>query len=136
MASLAFFEAEAVRHQIEIIQGIASQLETEFNGFTTLLFGFVLVAYFAGQNLSQNQVIVLTVLYLATISQYILTSLLAGLGIVVSTAQLADLAGDSQNPVTDVVIVPARYYFSAVVQVCCVFASLYFMWSVRRPKAD
>ena len=71
MASLAFYEAEAARHQIEIVQGLAASLETKFNGFTSLLFGFVLVAYFAGKNLSRNQVIILTVLYLATITQYI-----------------------------------------------------------------
>jgi hypothetical protein len=136
LASLTLYKAEAVRQQIEIVQSLAASLETKFNGFTTLLFGFVLVAYFAGKNLSRNQVTILTVLYLATIAQYVVTYLLSGLGIVSATAQLAELNHDTAVHLTDIIASPARYYFGMTVQVSCVLASLYFMWSVRHPKSD
>ena len=136
LASLALYKAEAVRQQIEILQNLAASLEVKFNGFTTLLFGFVLVAYFAGKNLTRNQVIILSVLYLATISQYILTYLMAGLGIVAAAAQLAELDHASGNKLEDIIVTPARYYFGTLVQICCVLASLYFMWSVRHPKTE
>lgn len=136
LASLTLYKAEAVRQQIEIVQGLAASLETKFNGFTTLLFGFVLVAYFAGKNLSRNQVTILTVLYLATIAQYVVTYLLSGLGIVSATAQLAELNHDNPGHLTDIIASTSRYYFGMAVQVSCVLASLYFMWSVRHPKSD
>ena len=134
IASLAFYEAEAMRHQVEIIRGLASQLESKFTGFSSLLFGYVLVAYFAGKNLTRNQVIILTMLYIATISQYILTSLMVGLGIVSNSLELVEIGGTSQPVMNEIVVTPARYYFSTVVQFACVIASLYFMWSVRHPR--
>ena len=136
LASLTLYKAEAVRQQIEIVQGLAASLEIKFNGFTTLLFGFVLVAYFAGKNLSKNQVTILTVLYLATIAQYVVTYLLSGLGIVSATSQLAELNHESGTQLAGIIATPARYYFGAAVQVSCVLASIYFMWSVRHPKSD
>jgi uncharacterized membrane protein (DUF485 family) len=109
LASLTLYKAEAVRQQIEIVQNIAASLETKFTGFTTLLFGFVLVAYFAGKNLSKNQVTILTILYLATIAQYVVTYLLAGFGIVFATAQLAELNHEMGTQLANVVDTAARY---------------------------
>ena len=61
---------------------------------------------------------------------------MAGLGIVATTAQLVNLGHETPDRISDMVVTPVRYYFAAIVQIGCVLASLYFMWSVRHPKPE
>ncbi len=101
--------------------------------YFSLLFGYLLGAYFVGANLTRAQNVILTLLYLLTMmfnrSAFLIIQL-GGKDLYIGLMEL--------NPGTrpnflfaDAGIVIATAVFGASIA-----ASLYFMWRVRNPKTE
>ena len=134
IASLAIMKAEAARHQIEIMLGISETVEIRFTSFTTLLFGYLVVANFGGRSLSRVQAGIFTGLYIAVISQFVYTYFVAGMAAATAAGSLIELRPELEFGGIDLLLI--RFQFAVAVQVLCVLASLYFMWSIRHTKTE
>ena len=67
IAQLEFMQAERSANLLNLVQTQGSLIQSDATFFTTLLFGYLLVAYFIGASLTRVQVIILNVLYIASI---------------------------------------------------------------------
>lgn len=104
--------------------------------YFTLVSAYLVVAWLVGKKLTRGQYVIVTALYLFWVAGIIQTQVFTGL----STLQLAssiasqgDLLLKGYGSGTPMII---GIYSFTVVMVCGVFASLYFMWSVRHQKTD
>ena len=104
--------------------------------YFTLVSAYLVVAWLVGKKLTQGQYLIVTALYLFWVAGIIQTQVFTGL----STLQLASsitsqgvflLKGYGSG--TPMII---GIYSFTVVMVCGVFASLYFMWSIRHQKTS
>ena len=68
IADLAFSKHEGVMEMIGLIQTQAASMATANTHYNSLIFGYLLVAYFIGAALTRAQSVILTILYLLTIS--------------------------------------------------------------------
>jgi hypothetical protein len=98
--------------------------------FIAVLSGYVVVAYVVGAKLTRTQVMVLNFNYTLW-SLY----LLASGGTTLSNAltrirKATEILGET------VVHVPYSIYFYYCIGLTLIFTSLWFMWSVRRPKTE
>ena len=97
----------------------------------TLLFGYLLVAYFAGKNLSRSQTLILTVLcviaFVVTVGNMV-SNAYATIAMKVALIQVCpDCVLSPMISVEDILIV-------VTVNAAMLGSSLYFMWNVRHPK--
>ncbi|MEH6584871.1 MAG: hypothetical protein V7754_23345 [Halioglobus sp.] len=131
LADLEFSKTELLLHTIEMTDG-------NIEIFGVYLFGYLLVAYFIGATLSRPQVIVLNVIYVL-FTGYQLLRVFGG--ILLSDLHEGDLLELLEQrhgvayPSLDIV----NFEWAATITILHVFAviaSLYFMWSVRHPKAE
>jgi hypothetical protein len=138
IADLALSTQEGIREQISLVQtqiGLGqAQLSLVLTGITmfyTLLFGYLIVAYFIGANLTRGQTIMLTLLYSFTV----LVNRISGWNAMGRVRELRldlfqlspdtpKIALDSDGTITALTVGIVALYV----------ASLYFMWDVRHPK--
>lgn len=104
--------------------------------YFTLVSAYLVVAWLVGRKLTQGQYLIVTALYLFWVAGIIQTQVFTGL----STLQLAssitsqgDFLLKGYGSGTPMII---GIYSFTVVMVCGVFASLYFMWSIRHQKTS
>jgi hypothetical protein len=133
IADLALSTQEGIRQQVGLVQETASLALTSLSVYFTLIFGYLIVAYFIGANLTRVQNAILTLLYLSIVIlnrfafleiQQAGKDLSLGLMELMPDARQAALLTDS-----GIVI-------STVVFAASIIASLYFMWRVRHPKTE
>jgi hypothetical protein len=133
IADLALSTQEGIRQQASLVQAQGSVALSSIAGFTSVLFGYLIVAYFVGANLTRAQSIALTLLYLFFMilnrAQFVVImlggqNLLKGLMEINPNAMPQPLWSDAGIVVTEVIVA------------AMIAASLYFMWSMRHPNPE
>ena len=133
IADLALSTQEGIRQQVGLVQEQASLALSSLSVYFSLIFGYLLAAYFVGVNLTRAQNVILTLLYLSTIflnRAAFLSILLGGKDL---NMGLMELSPDAR-PIF--LLSDAGIVFGMAVSAALIVASLYFMWSVRHPKTE
>ena len=122
------------------IQGVWSLLQTQMSMVTdilqqymSILFGYIVAAYLIGANLSRRQVWIFTTLYI----MWQVWMIMIMIGRSVLTAQFAENLRelvDTTTPLTTTI--PVFIVTSSALLAAALFASLYFMWSIRHPRTE
>ena len=133
IADLALSTQEVIQQQIGLVLETGSLALTSLSVYFTLTFGYLIVAYFIGANLTRVQNAILTLLYLSIV----ILNRVAFLGIQqagkVLNAGLMELTPDATQAT---IFSDSAIVISTVVFVASIAASLYFMWRVRHPKTE
>ena len=114
---------------MQVLQGSLDQAVNILEVFGTLLFGYLMVAYFIGAQLTRVQVGILTTLYLFWVVR---------LGIVLNVITIGSqtIIGELRKISPDLILdIPSGWGPYAILTLLTL-ASLYFMWSIRHPKTE
>jgi hypothetical protein len=133
IADLALSTQEGIRQQIGLVQEQGSLAISSLSVYFSLIFGYLLAAYFVGANLTRAQNVILTLLYLSTLflnRSAFLSIQLGGQDIIMG---LMELYPDAR-PIF--LLSDAGIVFNIAVSAALIVATLYFMWSVRHPKTE
>ena len=133
IADLALSTQEGIRRQVGLVQEQASRALSSLSVYFSLIFGYLLAAYFVVANLTRAQNVILTLLYLSTIFLNRSAFLSIQLGGKDLNMGLMELNPDAR-PVF--ILSDAGIVFATAVSAELIVASLYFMWSVRHPKTE
>jgi hypothetical protein len=125
MASLALAQAEAVRDQTSLVQAQVELLLQLTALYATVLTAFLVMAHFVGRALSRFQAIMVSVFYLAIIMSNRASFYIAYNRYIELEAGLAQLKSQQYES-------PLPVELFVLVTVLIIFASVYFLWSVRR----
>lgn len=131
IAQLEFMQAERSANLLNLVQTQGSLIQSDATQFTTLLFGYLLVAYFIGASLTRVQVIILNVLYIASIGASIFqmtTGAFTAIGFLNRFLEVSGNEGE-MSPLN-----PNYIGYGVALNLALILTSLYFMWSVRHPK--
>lgn len=118
----------------EMMHAQSGQMWQAGQMYFTLVSAYLVVGYLAGKKLTRSQVGVITILYLVWIATIVTGQISAGKtyarleAILFEMGSHAVSSSDFETPIT--------IYSFLLVQFAGVLASLWFMWSVRHPKAD
>ena len=129
IADLAVSTQAIFWQQWQVAQGAFENMLSILERFITVLFGYLIVAYFIGAKLSRVQAGIMTALYLFWLSR---------LGIVLGVlANNANIILDEMRKISPIlaVSIPSLLMLYFLLSILT-FASLYFMWSVRHPKTE
>lgn len=132
-AALALHELEAIQTQVQIVQAQAALVGDSGTTYITLLFGYLVVAYFLGQELKKRDLMILNGLYIAFIFgaiESMKTSYSAG---IMHLERLLELDSSHGGEVFWTLEMMTFFLAFMLISAC---ASLYFMWSVRHPKTE
>jgi hypothetical protein len=129
VADLALSTQAIYWQQFQVAQSHMERVFDFFQQFGTVLFGYLIVAYLVGAKLTRVQAAILTTLYLFWIFR-----LVAVLNFIWTAAQntldeMRKISPDF-NPGT-----PSIWGVYGLL-LCLTLGSLYFMWTVRHPKAE
>jgi hypothetical protein len=132
LQQLEYMEIERVQGLLGLIQGQADLIANDATMMSTLLFGYLVVAYFAGAHLTKIQSLIFSALYL--------TAFLAGMFSATNSALVAvgfqdrfvEVSGLTETPT----LTPLFVLLATILNLSMLLASLYFMWSVRHPKTE
>ena len=129
IADLAVSTQAIFWQQWQVGQGAADRLFDLIQQFGNLLFGYLIVAYFVGAQLTRVQSAILTTLYL--VWQFRICLMLYGIGINgrIFFEEMRKISPELTPPMPS--ILPVFALLS-----CLSLASLYFMWSIRHPKKE
>ena len=133
IAQLEFMQAERSANLLNLVQTQVSLIQIDATFFTTLLFGYLLVAYFIGASLTRVQVIILNVLYIASIGASIFqmtTGAFTAIGFLNKFLEVSGNEGE-MSPLN-----PNYIAYGVALNLALILTSLYFMWSVRHPKTE
>jgi small-conductance mechanosensitive channel len=142
LAQLEFMQSEQLGNILSLIQGQSGLIANDMTNFTTVLFGYLIVAYFIGGHLTRTQLWILNTLYIATAISGMLIMLadLGGLlGYWQSANELAKEMGDEgvTSDRTVNTVLSGRFILGGMLlNITLILASLYFMWSIRHPKTE
>lgn len=129
IADLALSTQEIFWQQMQLGQGSLERVYDLLQQFGNLLFGYLIVSYFVGAQLTRVQAAILTVLYL-------FWQVRVGIAInaVATNANFILVEMEKISPEFD----PATPSIVGVytLLILLTLASLYFMWSVRHPKKE
>jgi len=124
---------EFIQGWIALMQNQGLLVNADTTIMYTLLFGYLLVAHFAGKSLARPQALILTILYivsfLTTLGNMAL-NLTANMRM--QSAMLDACPECEMNPFVSL----QGLTLITVVNSTMLIASLYFMWSVRRHKTE
>ena len=129
IADLAVSTQAIFWQQWEVGQGAADRVFDFIQSFGNLLFGYLIVAYFVGAQLTRAQSAILTTLYL--VWQFRICLQLYGIQINgnILVEEMRKISPDVTPPM------PSIFPLLALLS-CLTLASLYFMWSIRHPKKE
>jgi hypothetical protein len=131
IASLALEEAAGIRDQAELMQGQVGLIIENISMFITVLFGYLVVAYFLAKTLTRVQVSILNFLYLV-----IMTFSASA----VFSAHAIGIFRRGELLILQPHRVPVPFWTSSgqaalvVIMAIVVAASLWFMREARHPK--
>ena len=128
IADLAISTQAIFWQQAEVGQGHMERIFDCFQQFGTLLFGYLIVAYFVGAQLTKVQAVILTTLYL-----FWLVRLVFAFNLISTFAQTTLDEMKNISPDFSPVIPSVWGMYSLLL--CLTLGSLYFMWTIRHPKA-
>ena len=129
IADLAVSTQELLWLQSQVLQGNLQQAFNTLEYFGTLLFGYLMVAYFIGAQLTRVQVVILTTLYLFWVVR---------LGVMMNLVFISSHNTiDEMRKVSPDLIIPIPSFWGPYsLLFLMTLASLYFMWSIRHPKEE
>ena len=133
IAQLELMRAERILGTIEAVRGQLALSSEYLVQSTSLLFGYIIAAYFAGAKLTRRQLIVLNTLY-------IFFELILFWSILLSSIYAYELQGDLLRlrglPPINPLIMKGFAWGVFLGQVLSLTASLYFMWTIRNAQKD
>jgi hypothetical protein len=132
LAQLEYMVYAREQGLIGLMQTQAGLVANDLALWTGVLFGYLLVAYFVGSQLTRVQAAILNALYLAVSGASVFSLLTGGLTIAGFADQYAMVSGNEKIATVS----PEYTFFGIALNIACIVASLYFMWSVRHPKAE
>ena len=121
--------------QLTIIQSLGAHLQSLNQTGRALLFGYVMVAYFIGAELTGVQAVILSVFFVA----WVIIIVAEGRMVIASAVRMYEEAIESALEIN---VDPGTQWdsyvkyaspFSAIFTLILTVAALYFMWSVRHP---
>jgi hypothetical protein len=133
IADLAASKAFQLQGGVSLFQTAISMVTDIIQQYMNILFAYIIAAYFIGANLSRRQVWVLTTLY-GMFQTWMIVAII-GRGYILGriVEDFIELQGSSEA----LVVLPTALRITSVaLLVAVLFASLYFMWSVRHPKTE
>ena len=135
MAELALMEKSYLLELESVTQTYVSNTQTEGTILISLIFGYLLVAHFVGASITRAQVTILNALYLFTVVSGLAVYRGHYESIIFSVNRLLEVKGltASDIPITGT---PGAVQVVIVAYSAMILASLYFMWTVRHPKAE
>ena len=104
--------------------------------YFTLVSAYLVVAYLVGAKLTRPQYMVITVLYLFWAAGVIQTQIFTGIGSLRLAKYIASNGEVLVGQYGAGTAMQIGIYGFTAVMVCGVFASLYFMWSIRHPNTQ
>ena len=132
IADLAASRAFEIQGQVSLFQVQIAIVADGIQQFMSILFGYIAAAYFIGANLGGRQAWVFTTLYVMWQVWMILA--------IGARSYLLELIAESLQEITDnsaLAGLPSAISLAALsLLLAGLFASLYFMWSVRHPKTE
>jgi hypothetical protein len=130
-AQLVYMQAERAGNLMSLIQTQGELIQNDATQFTTLIFGYLLVAYFIGSHLTKVQVVILNVLYIASVGSTVFQMVTGGLTAMGFLERFYEVSDNTR----ELSAMNADYLlFGVTLNIALILASLYFMWSVRHPK--
>jgi hypothetical protein len=133
IADLAASKAFQLQGGVSLFQTATSMTTDIVLQYMNILFAYIIAAYFIGANLGRRQVGVLTTLYVLFQTWMIVIIIARGYLVLKTGEALQELLGPSEVPM---VLPMAITITSVAILVAVLFASLYFMWSIRHPKTE
>jgi hypothetical protein len=133
IADLAASKAFQLQGGVSLFQTAISMMTDIVLQYMNILFAYILAAYFIGANLGRRQVGVLTTLYVL-FQTWLIVIIMARAHIMLEIGEaLQEHLGPSE---VTMVLPMAITTTSVAILVAVLFASLYFMWSIRHPKIE
>jgi hypothetical protein len=133
IADLAASKVFEIQGGISLFHTATSMLTDIVLQYMNILFAYIIAAYFIGANLGRRQVWILTTLYVLFQTWMIVTFAARGHMVLKVGEALQELLGPSE---VSMVLATALTITSVALLVAALFASLYFMWTVRDPKTE
>ncbi len=124
---------EVTASHLEVVAAFMSNYATHVSIYLSLIFGYCVVAYTAGRNLTRFQVIVVSLMFLVTAE---LQALFMVLWVTSAQELLHELAKVNSGFDTESGDFDGRQIVGIALWQAGIVASLAFMWSVRHPKTD
>ena len=116
---------------LDLVGGESAQSATQFTLYLSVLFAYLVTAYFVGDKLTRLQALLLSGLY-------VFVNLAQAWGMTLTMSRVGELMERKAelSPLTEWEKGYVGYgNVWAIAMVIGVLASLYFMWNVRHPKA-
>lgn len=130
IADLALSTQAIYWQQAQTSAAVLDSLGMIIDRFTTLLFGYIVVAYFVGKNLTRVQVTILTALYLVWQVRLMAIALTMLDRMERISVEMSKLDAEAPGmPDSSIVVL-------AIITIACTLASVYFMWNVRHRKTE
>jgi hypothetical protein len=133
IADLAASRAFELQGAVSLLQTQTTNITEAIQQYMSILFGYMAAAYFIGENLGRRQVRILTTLYVMWQAWIITIVVAKGLALGLILEALQELQ-DSTLPILGMSLV--LRITSTGLLITVLFASLYFMWSVRHPETE
>jgi hypothetical protein len=102
--------------------------------YFTLVSAYLVVAYLVGDKLTRKQYWIINVLYFLWVFGLIQTQFVSGIGAIRLAANIADQGNILVGQYANGFLMEFGIFSFTVVMICGVFASLFFMWTIRHPK--
>jgi hypothetical protein len=129
IADLALSTQAIFWQQFQVGQGHMERIFDFFQQFGTVLFGYLIVSYFIGAQLTRVQAAILTTLYLFWLFRLVTVFNFIWIAAQNTLGEMRKISPDYSPAV------PSVWGVYALL-LCLVLGSLYFMWSVRHPKTE
>ncbi|MEH6570670.1 MAG: hypothetical protein V7709_16440 [Halioglobus sp.] len=132
LQQLDYMETERIQGLLGLIQSQAELIANDATMMSTLLFGYLVVAYFVGGHLTKVQAAIFSTLYVAAFLANSFSATNSALVAVGFQARYVELSGATGSPS----LTPIFMFLGAMLNLSMLLGSLYFMWSVRHPKTE
>jgi hypothetical protein len=133
IADLAASRAFGIQGQVSLFQAQTAMIADGIQQYMSILFGYIAAAYFIGANLGRSQTWVFTTLYVMW-QVWMISAISARLFVLQLIVEDLQEITDISAALADL---PSALSLGALsLLVAALFASLYFMWSVRHPKTE
>jgi hypothetical protein len=137
LADLAYSKQAEIHGLSNILLSMLSLIADNISHYMTVLFGYIAAAYFVGSDLKRAQLWVFTGLYIFWQVWIIVLLVVRGVGVRLTNERLGELMLGA--PRADDIPAGAASWLSGslvLALLAALAASLYFMWTVRHPKAE
>ena len=137
LADLALSKQAEIHGLASLLLSMLALAGESITQYMTVLFGYILASYFVGADLKRVQVWIFTGLYIFWQSWTIAVLAVRGVGVQITNDRLDELMVGSPRYNEIPTGVDSWLGGSLVLALlAALVASLYFMWSVRHPKAE